>query len=169
MELQFIDVFAGGRHTCAIKSGIGWTDGKDYTDRLYCFGRNEEGQSDVPIGMANDAWETVYESDARVFKYTDFWHLLMADTRDGQRRVAERRKTQRTWFAGVTKAAPSYRITYPSLLSARALFGSQFRWEMRMHAQCMQPKIKLRSLEATLFAGEMTSEFRKMGCVYQIL
>ena len=52
----------GGRHTCAIKSGVGWTDGVDYKDRLFCFGRNVEGQLDPPIEMSTAAWEMVYES-----------------------------------------------------------------------------------------------------------
>jgi hypothetical protein len=34
----------------------------DYTDRLFCFGRNEEGQLNIPVDMTNDAWETMYDA-----------------------------------------------------------------------------------------------------------
>lgn len=49
----------GGRHTCAIKSGIGWADGVNYNDRLFCFGRNQEGQLDPPVALSTASWETV--------------------------------------------------------------------------------------------------------------
>jgi hypothetical protein len=52
-------VSAGGRHTCGIKSGLGFTDGKDYTGRLFCFGRNEEKQCSVPQDVADAVWSTV--------------------------------------------------------------------------------------------------------------
>jgi hypothetical protein len=65
-ELNLTFAFTGGRHTCAIKSGVGWTDGVDYADRLFCFGRNDEGQLDIPVEMANEAWETVYDVRAHL-------------------------------------------------------------------------------------------------------
>jgi hypothetical protein len=52
-------VSAGGRHTCGIKTGPGFTDGKDYTGRLFCFGRNEEKQCSVPADVADAVWSTV--------------------------------------------------------------------------------------------------------------
>ena len=58
-QLRRIKPQSGGRHTCAIKAGVGWIDGIDYTDRLFCFGRNIEGQLDPPIETAQEAWETV--------------------------------------------------------------------------------------------------------------
>ena len=155
-------VFTGGRHTCAIKSGIGWADGVDYTDRLFCFGRNEEGQLNIPNGLVNDAWETVYDVCTHIYNHTKNWHIFFADTRDGPQRAAERRTTQKTWFAGETKAAQSCQVTYPSLLLARILFGCRFLWEVRMPVQYMQSKTKLKILVAILFAGVTTSEFHKM-------
>ncbi len=58
-QLRRIKPQSGGRHTCAIKRGVGWTDGIDYTDHLFCFGRNIEGQLDPPTETAQAAWETV--------------------------------------------------------------------------------------------------------------
>jgi hypothetical protein len=39
---------------------------------------------------------------------------------------------------------------------------------MRMHVQCMQPRIRLKRLVAILFAGVTTSEFRKIRGVCHI-
>lgn len=53
---QLHQVSVGGRHTCGIKLGAGYSDGKDYTGRLFCFGRNTEKQCDVPNDVKDSVW-----------------------------------------------------------------------------------------------------------------
>lgn len=116
----------GGRHTCAIKSGVGWTDGVDYKDRLFCFGRNLEGQLDPPSGMSAAAWEMVYVS----FGHQNIVPILLdnvwADTRDGRQLVDAQSKTHKFSFAGVIRAAQSCQAASQKALSERALFGALF-------------------------------------------
>jgi hypothetical protein len=52
-------VSAGGRHSCGIKTGPGFSDGKDYTGRLFCFGRNVEQQCLVPADVKDAVWAIV--------------------------------------------------------------------------------------------------------------
>ncbi len=99
----------------------------DYNDRLFCFGRNKEGQLDPPIAMSTAAWEIVY---APFFAFAHFGNLILlfssADTRDGQQHVVERSETRKILSAGVTKAARSLPATFQNLLLQSALFGSRY-------------------------------------------